>query len=48
VAAGPEVDGRYFSTVTLLADGRALIAGGYGEDIEPSSNQAWLYLPESE
>src|SRR5262249_22986611 len=39
--AGPEMDGRYFSTATLLNDGRVLLTGGYGENVEPSSNGAW-------
>ena len=45
VVAGPEMDGRYFSTATLLSGGRVLLAGGYGENVEPSSNGAWIYLP---
>lgn len=45
VVAGPEMDGRYFSTATLLSDGRVLLAGGYGENVEPSSNGAWIYVP---
>ena len=43
--AGPEMDGRYFSTATLLSGGRVLLAGGYGENVEPSSNGAWIYMP---
>lgn len=42
---GPEMDGRYFSTATLLADSRVLITGGYGENVEPSSDHAWIYIP---
>lgn len=45
VVAGPEMDGRYFSTATLLKGGRVLLAGGYGENVEPSSNGAWIYVP---
>lgn len=45
VVAGPEMDGRYFSTATLLSGGRVLLAGGYGENVEPSSNGAWVYMP---
>jgi hypothetical protein len=45
VVAGPEMDGRYFSTATLLKGGRVLLAGGYGENVEPSSNVAWIYVP---
>ena len=45
VVAGPEMDGRYFSTATLLQGGRVLLAGGYGENVEPSSNGAWIYVP---
>jgi hypothetical protein len=45
VVAGPEMDGRYFSTATLLNGGRVLLAGGYGEKVEPSSNGAWIYVP---
>ena len=45
VVAGPEMDGRYFSTATLLSGGRVLLAGGYGENVEPSSNGAWIYMP---
>jgi hypothetical protein len=43
--AGPEIDGRYFSAATLLSDGRILIAGGYGENVEPSSKLAWICVP---
>lgn len=43
--AGPEMDGRYFSTAMLLSAGRVLLAGGYGENVEPSSNGAWIYVP---
>ncbi len=45
VVAGPEMDGRYFSTATLLSGSRVLIAGGYGENVEPSSKGAWIYVP---
>jgi hypothetical protein len=45
VVAGPELDGRYFSTATLLSGGRVLLAGGYSENVEPSSNGAWIYMP---
>lgn len=45
MVAGPEMDGRYFSTATLLSGGRVLLAGGYGENVEPSSNGAWIYVP---
>ena len=37
---------EYFSTVTLLADGRALIVGGYGSDpMAGAVPNAWLYQP---
>lgn len=42
---GPEMDGRYFSTATLLRGGRVLLAGGYGDNVEPSSKGAWIYVP---
>ena len=45
VVAGPEMDGRYFSTATLLSGGRVLLAGGYGDNVGPSSNGAWIYIP---
>lgn len=45
--AGPAMEGRYFSTATLLQDGRVLLAGGYGENVEPSSNEAWIYIPDA-
>jgi alkylated DNA repair dioxygenase AlkB len=45
LVAGPELDGRYFSTATRLANGQVLLAGGYGEHVEPSENQAWLFQP---
>jgi Galactose oxidase, central domain/Kelch motif len=45
LVAGPEMDGRYFSTATLLSGGRVLLTGGYGENVEPSSNGAWVYIP---
>jgi hypothetical protein len=45
VVPGPEMDGRYFSTATLLSGGRVLLAGGYGENAEPSNNGAWIYVP---
>jgi hypothetical protein len=42
---GPEIDGHYFSTATLLKNGNVLLAGGYGENVEPSENQAWILQP---
>ena len=35
---------RFFSTVTVMPDGRALITGGYDFQIE-SSAKAWVYAP---
>ncbi len=35
---------RFFSTATLLSDGRVLIIGGYDSDIVASA-RAWLYQP---
>ena len=33
-----------YATATTLADGRALIAGGYDPDIQPTAN-TWIYQP---
>jgi len=42
--AGPGLDAFYYSTVTLLASGDALIAGGYGSQPSVGAiNHAWLY-----
>lgn len=39
-------EGRYFSTATLLNDGRVLITGGYGDDpMAGAVANAWLYEP---
>ena len=44
--AGTVGNGRYFSSATLLADGRVLIAGGYGEDAAAGAvANAWIYQP---
>jgi hypothetical protein len=44
--AGEKLDGFYFSTATLLTDGRVLIVGGYGHDAGAGAfNHAWLYQP---
>ena len=40
VVAGPDMDGRYFSTATLLSGGRVLLAGGYGENVEQQRSVA--------
>jgi hypothetical protein len=41
---------RYYSTATLLPDGRAVIIGGYSsiqpQDFYHSSASAWIYSPE--
>ncbi len=43
--AGGQVDAaRYFSTATLLPDGRVLIAGGYDNRIVASA-RTWVYKP---
>ncbi len=45
-AGGTVGNGRYFSSATLLADGRVLIAGGYGEDAMAGAvANAWIYQP---
>ena len=39
-------EGRYFSTATVLNDGRVLITGGYGDDpMAGAVANAWLYQP---
>jgi hypothetical protein len=44
--AGEKLDSFYFSTATLLPNGRVLIAGGYGRDaVAGGLNHAWLYQP---
>jgi hypothetical protein len=35
---------RAFATTVPLADGKALVAGGYDENISPT-NKTWLYVP---
>jgi len=35
---------RAFATTVPLADGKALVAGGYDENIDLTNN-AWLYVP---
>ncbi len=44
-ATGSTLDGFYFSTTTLLRDGKVLIVGGYGYHPGPAVNHAWLYQP---
>jgi WD40 repeat protein len=44
IVVGQLDDPYYFSAVTLLQDGRALISGGYDPDIQPS-DRAWIYTP---
>jgi hypothetical protein len=45
-AGGTVGNGRYFSSATLLADGRVLIAGGYGDDAMAGAvANAWIYQP---
>ena len=39
------IDGTCHSTATLLNDGRVLIAGGYGRDVDPASKLADLFDP---
>jgi hypothetical protein len=44
--SGTVGNSRYFSSATLLADGRVLIVGGYGEDaLAGAVASAWLYQP---
>jgi hypothetical protein len=44
--AGEKLDSFYFSTATLLSDGKVLIVGGYGHDPSAGAfNHAWLYQP---
>jgi len=39
-------EGRYFSTATVLNDGRVLITGGYGDDpMAGAVANVWLYQP---
>jgi Kelch motif/Galactose oxidase, central domain len=43
---GPEVQGCYFSTATLLQDGRVLLVDGYGRRAMAGAvRQAWLWQP---
>jgi WD40 repeat protein len=42
IASGTIDNDYYFSVVTLLKDGRALITGGYDANIQPSK-KAWIY-----
>ncbi len=47
VANGQLDDSRFYSTATLLADGTALITGGYGDNIR-ATDKAWIYQPPTE
>jgi hypothetical protein len=42
---GAKIDGPYFSTATLLGDGKVLLAGGYANPGSPGVNHAWIYEP---
>ena len=44
VAAGEMTDARHFMTETKLRDGRVLLAGGY-PDSDQATSQAWIYRP---
>lgn len=45
VVRGNMETARMFATATPLTNGAALIAGGYDQDINPTS-KTWLYVPE--
>ncbi len=46
VVPGPAVQGYYFSTATMLDDGRVLLVDGYGHRaIAGAVRQAWLWQP---
>jgi hypothetical protein len=42
---GSSLDGFCFSTATLLADGRVLLAGGYEKPGDAGVDHAWVYRP---
>ncbi|MBX3061327.1 MAG: hypothetical protein KF726_00025 [Anaerolineae bacterium] len=43
-AQGRLDEARFYQTTTLLADGRVLISGGYGYDIQATA-KSWLWTP---
>ena len=46
LTTGTELDRFYFSSATLLPEGKVLLAGGYGSRAtEGAPNHAWLYQP---